>query len=182
MQSGGPWYGLRQSCTAWLSYRVLLAVMYGLARPHSGVCHSLNLKSLGSSQHCGLAVLQAHFGNSRSSSSRVDAAPWARCCGHSHVTQPGDTARLSAWAQEHSCSLTAPAGRLGCSLTCYQSPHMHAGESAGLRAPPMFHASFVLHGATLRTDKGPTQSFCEHTGRWTGPSAKVHSQSLSIAD
>ena len=37
----------------------------------------------------------------------------------------------------------------------------------------MFHTSFALHGAVLRTDQGQGGPFCEHTGRWTGPTAKV---------
>lgn len=131
----------------------------------SGVCHSVKAKVACSFRHCALAMSQAHVGGS---SSKADAAPWACCCGHRQ-------ARYLASRRPVSSAYSLSPSMLGCSQRVYQSPCMHAGESAGLRAPPMFHASFVLHGATLRTDKGPTQSFCEHTGRWTGPAAKVHS-------
>ena len=55
-----------------------------------------------------------------------------------------------------------------------------AGESAGLRAPPMSNASWAVHGALVGSD-GPgldpdSPDFSERFGRWTGPAAKVGDQ------
>ena len=54
---------------------------------------------------------------------------------------------------------------------------LNAGESGGLRVPPLGGASWAVHSALISSD-GPSldpdcPDFLERSGRWTGPPAQV---------